>query len=81
MQIGAAGTATRAAQTQAQVYSRIAFAETLYQVGWMEQAPVFAAAANRDQSHFSTHEFTERASFASLPSIPVPGTHFVRLLH
>ena len=48
MQIGAAGTATRAAQTQAQVYSRIAFAETLYQVGWMEQAPVLATPADRD---------------------------------
>jgi hypothetical protein len=55
MQIGAAGTTPRAAQAQPQVYGRIALAETLYQVGRMDQAPVLAASANRDQSHFGPH--------------------------
>ena len=81
MQIWPSRAAARAAQADAQADSRVALAQTRYQVGRVDQAAVLAAAADRDQRHFSTHKFTERPSFPSLPGIPVPGTHFVRLLH
>jgi len=70
------------AQAYAQVDGRVALAEPRYQAGRVDQASVFAAAANRDQRHFSTRKFTQSASFPALPSIPAalrgtpwPGEH------
>ena len=81
MKIWTAGTAAGAAQAHPQLDGGITLAKARYQVSWVDEAAVLAAAADRDQRHLRANEFAERPPLTSLPGIAVARSHFVRLLH
>jgi hypothetical protein len=57
MEIWTARTAACATQANTQLDGRIAFTKARYQISWVNQAPVLAAAADRNQGHLSPYEF------------------------
>ena len=50
-------------------------AEALNEIGGVEDALVFAAAADRDKCHFRVDELAERSDEASLSCVPTAGEH------
>jgi hypothetical protein len=81
MQVGHPALAAAAAQAATHIEGRKPLSEARDEGSEIEDAPMFAATANRYERHPGGCKLAQRAALAALVGIAVAGTHHVRRLH